>query len=125
MNYRIISRKNPSSLTDPEKYYGLIVRPENVSIKKLAKRIAEISPVNELDTESVLNAFVRVLPEYFVEGATIELGELGRLQVNISTSGADTPEDFNSDLIKGVNVRYQAGTSIKKTLKQVEFKKVD
>nr|WP_319399608.1 hypothetical protein [uncultured Carboxylicivirga sp.] len=124
MDYKVISKKIPGKPTEPEKYYATIVRPKNVTLATLAKRIAEISPVNELDTKAVLIAFTKVIPEYWVEGATVELGDLGRFMVTLNSNGADTPEDFKSDLVKGNNVRYQMSTEVKKVMKSAEYSKV-
>ncbi|MBS2099724.1 HU family DNA-binding protein [Carboxylicivirga linearis] len=124
MDYKVIGRKIPGQPSEPEKYYASIVRPKNVTLDTLSKRIAEISPVNELDTKSVLIAFTKVLPEYLVDGATVELGDLGRLMVTLSSSGADTPEDFKSDLIKGNKVSYQMSTEVKKVMKAAEYEKI-
>ncbi len=124
MNFKVISRKMPARPTDPKKFYATIVRPNNVTLETLAKRIAEISPVNELDTESVLLALTRVLPEYLSNGATVELGDFGRLMVNINSNGADTQEDFKKELIKSNKISYQPSTKVKKVMKSVEYTKI-
>ena len=114
----------PGRPTEPNKYYGTIVRPKNVTLEALARRIAEISPVNELDTESVLNAFVRILPEFLKSGATVELGSLGRFMVTISSEGADTEDDFDKSLIKSNKISFHPGTKVKKEMEKVEYDKV-
>ncbi len=124
MDFKIISKKMPGRPTEPEKFYATIVRPNNVTLSTLAKRIAEISPVNELDTESVLLALTHVLPEYLSTGATVELGDFGRLMVNISSNGTDTEEEFSKDLIKSNKISYQPSTKVKKVMKDVTYKKV-
>ena len=113
----------PGRPTEPHKYYATIVRPKNITLEALARRIAEISPVNELDTESVLNAFVRTLPDFLKEGATVELGSLGRFMVNISSRGADTEEDFDKSLINNNKISFQPGPKVKKEMQNVEYEK--
>ena len=124
MEFKIISRKIPGKPTEPEKFYATIVRPNNVKLETLAKRISEISPVNELDTKLALQALIFVLPEYLSEGATAELGDFGRLMVTINSKGSDTEEDFSKELIKGITITYYPSTKVKKILKGVDFKKV-
>ena len=63
IKYKLITRKNPTQPKEAPKHYATIVRPENVSIEQLAKRVAEVSPVNELDTETTLIALSKVIPE--------------------------------------------------------------
>ncbi len=119
----MIPRKHPGKPEADPLYYASVVRPEKISLDTLANRIAEISPVNELDTKTALMTLARVVPEYLAKGATVELGEIGRLQVNLSSKGAETEEDFTTDMIKDCKVSYQAGVKVKKVLKSVEYKK--
>lgn len=123
MDFKVITRKMPGRPNDPVKYYATIVRPNNVSLEVLAKRIAEISTVSELDTQAVLNALTRVLPEYLSTGATVELGNFGRFMVNISSNGAETEEDFSKELIKGNKVSYHPGSSVKEVMENVHYNK--
>ncbi|MCT4645546.1 MAG: DNA-binding protein [Carboxylicivirga sp.] len=123
IKFKIITRGNPRQPELPKKHYGTIVRPRNVTLETLAKRISEISPVNELDTLTSLTALARVIPEFLSEGATVELGDLGRLQVTISSEGADTEEDFNKKMVKNCKVRYQPSVKVKDTLEAVKFEK--
>lgn len=124
MKYKVIPRINPLDKDAAPKYYAQIVRPEPVSIEKLAKRIAEISPVSELDTQSVLIAFTKVLPEYFIEGATVQLGDMGFFQTTLRSNGAEVEEDFNSNLIKGFSVSYRSSPRMKQQYKMVKYQKV-
>jgi predicted histone-like DNA-binding protein len=125
MKFRVIERHMPNNPSAPKKHYAIIVRPANVGLKALAKRIAEISPVNELDTETVLFTFVRVIPEFLKQGATIELGDFGRLMVSIHSEGVETPEDFTKAMIKKSKVSFQPGVSIKKEMKTVDYQKAE
>ena len=51
MKYKVIPRLNPQKPNDSPKYFARIVRPENITLEKLSKRIAEISPLSEIDTK--------------------------------------------------------------------------
>ncbi len=123
IKFKIITRGNPRQPELPKKHYGTIVRPRNVTLDTLATRIAEISPVNELDTLTTLTAFSKVIPEFLTEGATVELGDFGRLQVTISSEGADTEEDFSKEMIKNCKVSFQPSVKVKETLKSVKYEK--
>ncbi|WP_282039781.1 hypothetical protein [Saccharicrinis aurantiacus] len=124
MDYKVVTKPIPGKPELPKKHYATIVRPKNVTLDVLAKRISEVSPVNELDTQTTLVAFTKILPEFLKEGATVELGDLGRFMVNISSAGADTEEEFKKDLIKSNKISYQPSTSVKKEMKYVEYTKV-
>ncbi|WP_282036869.1 hypothetical protein [Saccharicrinis aurantiacus] len=124
MDYKLISRPIPGKPELPVKFYASIVRPKNVSLDMLAKRISEVSPVNELDTQTALVAFTKILPEFLKEGATVELGDLGRFRVNISSDGAESEEDFKKEMIKSNKISYQASVKVKKEMKNVEYTKV-
>ncbi|TLX73277.1 hypothetical protein E9993_15930 [Labilibacter sediminis] len=124
MDYKIVTKHMPGKPELPKKHYATIVRPKNVTIEELAMRIAEVSPVNELDTQTALVAFTKILPEFLKKGATVELGDLGRFMVNISSGGAETEEDFSKDLIKSNKISYQPSTKVKKVMKEVIYEKV-
>ena len=123
IKYKVIPRRNPAKPDAKKKSYAIIQRPENITLDELARRIAEISPVNELDTKTALMTLARVVPEYLAKGATVELGDIGRLMVNLSSAGAETEEDFSNDMIKGCKVSYRPGIKVYKALKNVEYKK--
>jgi len=124
MNYKVITRKNPRDLEAPPKYYAQIVRPPSISLDKLANRISEISPVSDLDIKAVLITLTKVLPEYFIEGATVNMGDLGYFQTTLRSNGADNEDDFSSDLIKGFSVNYNESSQVKEKYKTVKYNKV-
>lgn len=124
MKYKVIPRKNPRNQEDPPKFYAQIVRPDKISLDELAGRIAEISPVSKLDTKSVLIAFTEVLPEYFLRGASIQLGDLGYFQATIKSNGAENEEDFASNMIKNFKVGYHPSSEVKHSFKSVKYTKV-
>ncbi len=123
IKFKLITRKNPSKPEQAPKHYASIVRPEKITIDELSRRVAEISPVNELDTQTALLSLAKIIPEYLANGATVELGDLGRLQVNLSSSGVENEEDFRKELIKSCNVRFQPSVQVKKAMKNVDYKK--
>lgn len=125
MKFKVVSKKNPRDLDAPQKYYAQIVRPDSISLEILSKRIAEISPISELDTQSVLIAFTKVLPEYFVQGATIELGDLGYFHCSVRSEGAPSIKDFTAHLIKGFSINYRPSAKVKKQCKSVKYRKVE
>ena len=124
MKYKVIPKKNPRNPEAPQKYYAQIVRPDKISLDELSERISEISPVSKLDTKSVLIAFTQVLPEYFLKGASIDLGDLGYFQASIKSNGAETIEDFASALIKNFKVSYHPSSEVKAKFKTVKYTKV-
>lgn len=123
MKFKIIERKMPGNPTAPTKFYASIVRPPKVTIKTLAHRISEVSPVNELDTELSLKALVEILPEFLMQGATVELGDLGSLFVNLKSDGSVSENDFDKNLIKGNKIIFRPAINMRKQMKQVEYEK--
>lgn len=124
MKYKIIPRLNPQKPNDNPKYFARIVRPENITLEKLSKRIAEISPLSEIDTQTTLIALTKVLPEFFIEGATVELGDFGYFQTTMQSNGVENTEDFTANQIKGFSVRYRASNKVKEQCRLVKYTKV-
>ena len=53
----------------------------------------------------------------------VELDHIGRFRVTVSSKGALTEEDFSTEQIRGVNVRYAPAKYIKEVLAKANFAK--
>ena len=107
LNYSISMRS--SNPTDPEavkKAYAKAQIGSNVSLKTMSKRIASQTTVNRADVMAVLTALVDNIFEVLREGNQVDLGELGKLRLQISSEGAENAESFTSDYIKDVNIQF-------------------
>ena len=118
---KIIPRKDPRDLTEPERFYVKAVKTGNCNLERLAYLISNQSTVREPDCLAVLNAFVHNMLDELGQGRVVELGDLGNFQVGVRSHGSDTPEEVNLTNIKNVVLNYRPSSKIKKRLKTMAF----
>jgi predicted histone-like DNA-binding protein len=121
MKYKVIERKNPQNPHVQGKYYANAVNAGTFTIRNFAKEIAGRSSLTRGDIENVLNNFLDELPTFLKLGMSVKLGELGTVRLSISSNGADTPEAFNADMIKGVRTIFTPGSALKESLTDIKF----
>ena len=111
VNYSVSPRVNPRDREAAPKFYGQIVSNQSVSIEELAEVIAARCTVKLADVVGVVNSEI------------VELDRIGRFRVTVSGKGAETEEDFSTEHIRGVNVRYAPAKYIKEVLAKANFAK--
>jgi hypothetical protein len=57
-------------------------------------------------------------------GEIVRLGELGTLQIGISSKGAETEEDYTESLIKKARINFRPGAALSGLLSNLTFSKV-
>jgi predicted histone-like DNA-binding protein len=121
MKYKLILRKNPQDRQERGKYYANAVNAGKLSIKDLAKEIAGRSSLTRGDVENVLDNFIDELPTFLKLGLSVKLGNFGTIRLTVASEGANEPEEFKADLIKGVRVIFTPSTELKESLKDISF----
>lgn len=124
IQYRLMERIKPTDPTAPKKHYAITQSSGEISLRQLADQIAEISTVSSIDTLAVLESLLQVLPRHLLDSKIIRLGDFGSFRISLSSSGADTAENFTKSMIKGVKLLFRPGKQITDELKQAEFVKI-
>ncbi len=123
INYSIKERVNPQAISDPRKYHAFANNQGMLSIRQLARIISNESTISMMDTMAVIEGLLQVIPNKLLEGRMVSLGAFGSFRVTISSKGAQTPEDFNDELIRGLNLKFRAGTEFRDMLNTVKYHK--
>jgi len=123
LKYRLVQKVNPTKPTDPQKYYANVVTRGEVSLRELAKEVAQMSTVSIADVTAVVESLLQIIPKHLGQGEIVRLGEFGSMSVTVSSEGTATPEEFAASRIKGVNLNFRPGKEINQTLDQVTFEK--
>ena len=124
INYVVVPRRNMVDETAPSKFYALSKSSGETTLRKLANRISSMSTVSTIDTQAVLEALLQVIPEELAEGNIVRLGDFGNFYTTIKSNGIDNEESFNESLIEKACIRFRPGHEIKKTLNNVQYKKL-
>ena len=121
MKYKVVERKNPLNPQSEGKYYANAVNTGRFTVRDFAKEITERSSLSRGDIENVLENFLDVLPTFLKLGMSVQLGDFGTVRLSLSSKGANTPDTFKADMIKGVKVIFTPGVELKKALKNISF----
>lgn len=122
--FNVVAKYNPQKKTQPRKYYATAHSSGEVTIRKMAKQIAEITTVSMPDVIATLESLVMIIPRHIEEGAIVRLGELGSLRISLSSEGCDTEEEVNASKIKKAKYIFTPGTELQETLKVLKYSKV-
>ena len=123
VNYSVSPRVNPRDREAAPKFYGQIVSNQSVSIEELAEVIAGRCTVKLADVVGVVSAFEAEMKKALLNSEIGELDRSGRFRVTVRGKGAETEEDFSTEHIRGVNVRYAPAKYIKEVLAKANFAK--
>jgi predicted histone-like DNA-binding protein len=123
VKFNVVARGNPGNPAAPKKHYPSVVASGRMTLRKLARRIADISTVSSGDTMAVLETMLNVIPEELAEGNIVELGDFGSFWLKNNAEGSDAPEDVSASHITRLLPRFNPGKEFKKTLQTVDYEK--
>lgn len=125
LTYSVVERKDPNNAESPGKYYGQAQSRGVASIRELSKRIQQMCTVTRADVMAVLIALEDVVSEALSNGEIVRLGELGSLQVSLSSSGATTKEEYDDSLIKKKRILFRSGITLANMLENLKYQRVE
>ena len=99
VTYSVSPRINPRDKDAAPKYYGHVQASGDINIREMSERIQATCTVHKSDVYAVLVALEDVITDALKAGEIVRLGDLGTLQIGISSKGAATEDDFSEDLI--------------------------
>ena len=124
VTYSVSPRINPREKDEAPKYYAHVQASGEASIREMAERIQQTCTVHKSDVFAVLVALEDVITEALKSGEIVRLGDLGSLQIGISSKGAVTEEDFSDSLIKKARINFRPGSALMGALSNLTFAKV-
>ena len=130
INYAIyIGSKKPGTKKTDQGYatvaYGTAQVHDKLDFDDFCQHIADHNcPFSKGTITGVLTDAVGCLREQLLAGNSVNLGDLGSFHVELATEGAVTTEDFTTNNIKEVNVRWTPGDSFKNLRSEAEFQLV-
>jgi len=96
----------------------------DIDIREMSERIQQTCTVHKSDVFAVLVALEDVITEALKSGEIVRLGDLGTLQIGISSKGAITEEDFSDALIHKARINFRPGSALMGALTNLTFAKV-
>lgn len=124
VTYSVSPRINPSEKGTPPKFYGHVQARGDVSLREMSERIQQTCTVHKADVQAVLLALEDVIADALKGGEIVRLGDLGTLQIGISSKGAVTEEDYDVSLITKARINFRPGLALAGILSGLSYKKV-
>ena len=124
VTYSVSPRINPRDKEAAPKFYGHVQAAGDIDIREMSERIQQTCTVHKSDVFAVLVALEDVITEALKSGEIVRLGDLGSLQIGISSKGAVTEEDFSDSLIKQARINFRPGSALMGALSNLTFAKV-
>lgn len=125
ITFKVISRTNLQSPTDPPKFYADIVGNGETTLDDLAKHASSVSTVSKADILAVLESTFSKIADDVAAGKIVYVGDYFTLQASGSSEGKATAEEVNATSITSVKTVFRPGKLIKDALKLATFKKKD
>ena len=124
VTYSVSPRINPRDKEAAPKFYGHVQASGDIDIREMSERIQQTCTVHKSDVFAVLVALEDVITEALKGGEIVRLGDLGTLQIGISSKGAITEEDFSDALIHKARINFRPGSALMGALTNLTFAKV-
>ena len=124
VTYSVSPRINPRDKEAAPKFYGHVQASGDIDLREMSERIQATCTVHKSDVFAVLVALEDVITEALKSGEIVRLGDLGTLQIGISSKGAETEEDFSESLIKKARINFRPGSAIVGVLSNLTYAKV-
>jgi len=123
VNFKAVAKKNPQKQEEAPKYFMQIVTSGNITLRQLAKEIAEISTVSVADTTAVLEGMLQVIPKQLANGNIVRLGDFGSFILQAKSEGAASVHELNKAQIKKTTVKFRAGKEFMQVIDNIDFVK--
>lgn len=124
VKYSVAPLINPQRREEPAKYFAKAQVREVIDIDRIAREIAHSTSLAEGDVLSVFRSVPHCVTTHLADGDLVDLGDLGRLQFQISSKGAFTREEFTHHNITRTRIQFRPGKLLTQVLNSLRFEEV-
>ena len=123
--YSLAERRDMKNFESGNKLFYAQAQSRGVmDLREIADRIQVESTVTRADVQAVLTALCGVVCDGLKNGEIVRLGDLGSLQITLSSEGTKEAKDFTSSNIKKARIRFRPGTDLEEILPNLSYKQV-
>lgn len=123
MLYKVSERHIPGKFPVEKKWYAYAVAAGEVTLDMIATRLSGSTTVTRADIMAVLTAFVDEIGTDLKNGLIVRFGELGSMQMGLSSRGAETLTEWKADLIRKAHINFRPGKKLKRMAQDATFKR--
>ena len=125
VTYSVVSRKNPTKPDEGPLFYAQAQARGEADIRSISSRIEQACTVTRADVIAVLTALETTVSSCLANGEIVRLGELGTLQVSISSVGAPSKEEFSVGNIRRTRILFRPGETLSQMQASMKFERVE
>ena len=124
VTYSVSPRINTRDKDATPKFYGHVQASGDISLREMAERIQQTCTVHKSDVFAVLVALEDSITDALQNGEIVRLGDLGSLQIGISSKGALSEDEYDESLIKQARINFRPGSALTGILTNLTFQRV-
>lgn len=126
VRYKLVKRKDLSknAAQGAQKFYASVNNNGTMSFKQMCEAIAAYSTASRGDVLLVLDGLLFCMKESLLRGEIVQMGDFGNFQLNVGSSGTDTPDAFKADMIRKPRIVFRPGEMLKDMLLKVSFERI-
>lgn len=116
VQFHLVLRKNLSKNVEAGKeklFYAQTRSTGTCTFDELCEAVAESSTASSGDVKVVIDRVIRFLLMFLARGEVVQCGDLGTFQLIQTSSGSTTTENFSSNLLYRVRLRFRPGTKLR------------
>lgn len=122
IQYSVTMRPNPMHEGDPKKAYANIQLAGHFNTEDLCEHIiSHNGTYTEGTVTGVLTDMVKCIRELLLQGYSIQVGALGRLEPSIKSTGAVSIDKFSEDNIEELNLIFTPGKRFENMRRDANF----
>ncbi|MBE6287818.1 MAG: hypothetical protein E7099_06495 [Mediterranea massiliensis] len=112
---------NPSKKDAPKLYYAKAQATGEVKIDEIASDIAYATSMTDGDVLNAIRGLITQLNKHLAAGKIVRLENFGSFQLQLESSGAETPKQFKTSNITGCNIQFRPGRTIKAATRAIDL----
>ena len=109
VSYSVVPRKNPAKKDEPAKYYAQAQSAGELDFEELCEAITSRSTCTETDVRASISGILYEAKRSLKAGRIVRLGDLGSLQIGLTSEGAESVKEFATSMIKGAHIIFRPG----------------
>lgn len=124
VKYSLVELSNPLRPEDSKMFYAKAQADGVVTLNEIAEDVSYASSLTDGDVLNSIRGVIRCMRKHLSNGRVVSLGELGSFQLQISSSGASTKEEFNAANIRKAKFQFRPGTMLRDLQRNITYERV-
>ncbi len=122
IRYKVVAKRDP--IGDSVKYYAQPELYSQISKQDIIEAAQRNTSIPRAYLDMAYDALINEVENFVMNGHSVQIPNLGTISCRIRGEGANTREDYSTELIKKVGFTFLPDPYIKKLLNKIQFRQV-